>query len=143
LAIEEHFYHFVFAQPTLSFFVYSVLPFWLDPATPPGTFPHRFAVARFTLFPDVRRSFSGKMSPIATQQDLMRKNSHRKFPKASVFTYGTPRQPPLQDYSADAAIRPSDPNNTILEDMRGSVSRSRSGVFFHPAICMKWSFGCL
>jgi hypothetical protein len=70
---------------------------------------------------------------MATQQDLMTKNlptSHS--PKQAVSNKerrGTRRCKITQLMR----IRPSDPNKEHFEDLRGSVSVSRSGVFFQSS----------
>src|SRR6267378_4212228 len=70
---------------------------------------------------------------MATQQDLMTK----KLPTGS-----SPKQPISNTERRGSRrcritqlmrIRPSDPNKDHFEDMRGSVSVSRSGVFFQSS----------
>lgn len=67
---------------------------------------------------------------MATQQDLMTKKipagSTTKQPISSTERRGSRRCRITQLMR----IRPSDPNKEHFEDMRGSVSVSRSGVFF-------------
>src|SRR5437879_13172676 len=79
--------------------------------------------------------------PLATQHDLMTK----KLPT------GTSPKPPLSRTERRGSrrckitqlmhVRPSDPEKDHFEDMRGSVSVSRSGVFFQSSeggyeVCM-------
>ena len=70
---------------------------------------------------------------MATQQDLMTKN---------ISTGSSPKQPYSQTERRGSRrckitqlmrIRPSDPNKDPFEDLRGSVSVSRSGVFFQSS----------
>ena len=70
---------------------------------------------------------------MATQQDLMTKN---------ISTGNSPKQPYAQTERRGSRrckitqlmrIRPSDPNKEHFEDLRGSVSVSRSGVFFQSS----------
>jgi hypothetical protein len=67
---------------------------------------------------------------MAAQQDLMTKNltsgTSPKQPVSNKERRGTRRCKITQLMR----IRPSDPNKEHFEDMRGSVSVSRSGVFF-------------
>jgi hypothetical protein len=71
--------------------------------------------------------------PLATQQDLMTKKlSAANFPKQPISNperRGSRRCKITQLMR----IRPSDPNKDHFEDMRGSVSVSRSGVFFQSS----------
>jgi hypothetical protein len=70
---------------------------------------------------------------MAAQQDLMTKNlptsSSPKQPVSNKERRGTRRCKITQLMR----IRPSDPNKEHFEDMRGSVSVSRSGVFFQSS----------
>jgi hypothetical protein len=70
---------------------------------------------------------------MATQQDLMTKNlptgNSPKQPVSNKERRGTRRCKITQLMR----IRPSDPNKEHFEDMRGSVSVSRSGVFFQSS----------
>ena len=70
---------------------------------------------------------------MATQQDLMTKNistgSSPKQPYSQAERRGTRRCKITQLMR----IRPSDPNKDPFEDLRGSVSVSRSGVFFQSS----------
>jgi hypothetical protein len=70
---------------------------------------------------------------MATQHDLMTKNlpigNAPKQPVSSKERRGTRRCKITQLMR----IRPSDPNKEHFEDMRGSVSVSRSGVFFQSS----------
>ena len=76
------------------------------------------------------QQLSGKMIPMATQQDLMTK----KIPTGSLpkqLISNTERRGSRRCRITQLMrIRPSDPNKDHFEDMRGSVSVSRSGVFF-------------
>jgi hypothetical protein len=70
---------------------------------------------------------------LATQHDLMtKKHSTGSFPKQPISSperRGSRRCKITQLMR----IRPSDPNKDHFEDMRGSVSVSRSGVFFQSS----------
>ena len=70
---------------------------------------------------------------MAAQQDLMTKNltsgTSPKQPVSNKERRGTRRCKITQLMR----IRPSDPNKEHFEDMRGSVSVSRSGVFFQSS----------
>jgi len=70
---------------------------------------------------------------MAAQQDLMTKNltsgTSPKQPASNKERRGTRRCKITQLMR----IRPSDPNKEHFEDMRGSVSVSRSGVFFQSS----------
>ncbi len=70
---------------------------------------------------------------MATQQDQMTKNSATgsspKQPYSSTERRGSRRCKITQLMR----IRPSDPNKEPFEDLRGSVSMSRSGVFFQSS----------
>jgi hypothetical protein len=70
---------------------------------------------------------------MATQHDLMTKNlptgNSPKQPVSNKERRGTRRCKITQLMR----IRPSDPNKEHFEDMRGSVSVSRSGVFFQSS----------
>ncbi|HUC53222.1 MAG TPA: PilZ domain-containing protein [Candidatus Cybelea sp.] len=70
---------------------------------------------------------------MATQQDLMTKKistgSFPKQPNSNTERRGSRRCRITQLMR----IRPSDPNKDHFEDMRGSVSVSRSGVFFQSS----------
>ena len=70
---------------------------------------------------------------MATQQGLMTKNistgSSPKQPYSQAERRGTRRCKITQLMR----IRPSDPNKEHFEDLRGSVSVSRSGVFFQSS----------
>jgi len=70
---------------------------------------------------------------LATQHDLMTKKlstgSSPKLPVSSTERRGSRRCKITQLMR----IRPSDPYKDHFEDLRGSVSVSRSGVFFHSS----------
>jgi len=70
---------------------------------------------------------------MATQHDLMTK----KFPTGSSpkqpFSYTERRGSRRCRITQLMRIRPSDPSKDHFEDMRGSVSVSRSGVFFQSS----------
>ncbi|HEV1995074.1 MAG TPA: PilZ domain-containing protein [Candidatus Acidoferrum sp.] len=70
---------------------------------------------------------------MATQQDLMTKKlSTGSSPKSAISN--TERRGSRRcKITQLMRIRPSDPNKDHFEDMRGSVSVSRSGVFFQSS----------
>ena len=89
---------------------------------------------RITLFSDGKHHCLRKDGlPLATQHDPMTK----KLPT------GTPPKQPLSNTERRGSrrckitqlmrIRPSDPNKDRFEDMRSSVSVSRSGIFFQSS----------
>src|SRR2546427_7762858 len=84
----------------------------------------------YTLSREVHLVFSRRDSPdMATQQDLLMKklttDSHPKQPASSKERRGNRRCKITQLMR----IRPSDPNLDHFEDLRGSASVSRSGVY--------------
>jgi hypothetical protein len=124
-----------FPHPFSSFSSTSVLPFSGNVLLLSGTFPLWFGCRpRITLFSDEMHHYLRKDGlPLATQHDPMTK----KLPT------GTPPKQPLSHTERRGSrrckitqlmrIRPSDPNKEHFEDMRGSVSVSRSGIFFQSS----------
>ena len=126
---------FLFHTPSLPF---PVLPYYHFIGT-----SHFFQVRshyriscrpRITLFSDGKHRYLRKDGlPLATQHDPMTK----KLPT------GTPPKQPLSNTERRGSrrckitqlmrIRPSDPNKERFEDMRSSVSVSRSGIFFQSS----------
>jgi hypothetical protein len=70
---------------------------------------------------------------MATQQELMTKKSPAGAPPKQPYTHTERRGTRRCKITQLMRIRPSDPNKTPFEDMRGSVSVSRSGVYFQSS----------
>ena len=70
---------------------------------------------------------------MATQQELMTKKSPAGAPPKQPYTHTERRGTRRCRITQLMRIRPSDPNKTPFEDMRGSVSVSRSGVYFQSS----------
>src|SRR5437762_5608445 len=91
------------------------------------------ALPIFTLFSgSVSAVFRKDRLPMATQQELMTKKlptGSSTKPISNTERRGSRRCKITQLMR----IRPSDPNKDHFEDMRGSVSVSRSGVFFQSS----------
>src|SRR6266568_2536276 len=89
---------------------------------------------RPTIFSDGVWRFSGKMAFVmATQHDLMTKNHPTGSSTKQPFSRTERRGSRRCKITQLMRIRPSDPNKDHFEDMRGSVSVSRSGVFFQSS----------
>jgi hypothetical protein len=70
---------------------------------------------------------------MATQHDLMTKNLSTGNPPKQPVSNKERRGTRRCKITQLMRIRPSDPNKEHFEDMRGSVSVSRSGVFFQSS----------
>jgi hypothetical protein len=70
---------------------------------------------------------------LATQHDLMTKKISTGIPPKQPFSHTERRSSRRCRITQLMRIRPSDPNKDHFEDMRGSVSVSRSGVFFQSS----------
>src|SRR6266849_3575709 len=70
---------------------------------------------------------------MATQQDLMTKKHTSGVPAKLQADYTERRGSRRCRITQLMRIRPSDPSKEHFEDMRGSVSVSRSGVFFQSS----------
>jgi hypothetical protein len=70
---------------------------------------------------------------MATQHDLMTKKISTGIPPKQPFSHAERRGSRRCRITQLMRIRPSDPNKDHFEDMRGSVSVSRSGVFFQSS----------
>ncbi len=70
---------------------------------------------------------------MATQHDLMTKNHPTGSSTKQPFSRTERRGSRRCKITQLMRIRPSDPNKDHFEDMRGSVSVSRSGVFFQSS----------
>src|SRR5216684_7831684 len=124
-----------FPHPLSSFFSTSVLPFCRNVLLRSGYVSTiGLAVALGVHSSRIARAFFRKDgSPMAAQHDLMTKN----------LTTGNPAKQPVSNKERRGTrrckitqlmrIRPSDPNKEHFEDMRGSVSVSRSGVYFQSS----------
>jgi hypothetical protein len=95
----------LFPHPLSSFSSTSVLPFSRNVLLPCGYVSTIGLVAACGLHSSriVRRVCPERwfiLGDPARSDD--EKTPNRKFPQTAVFTYGAPRQPPLQDYAVDA-----------------------------------------
>jgi hypothetical protein len=70
---------------------------------------------------------------MATQQDLMTKKFPAGVPPKQPYMHTERRGTRRCRITQLMRIRPSDPNKTPFEDMRGSMSVSRSGVYFQSS----------
>jgi hypothetical protein len=70
---------------------------------------------------------------MATQQEQMTKKSPAGAPPKQPYTQTERRGTRRCRITQLMRIRPSDPNKTPFEDVRGSVSVSRSGVYFQTS----------
>ena len=70
---------------------------------------------------------------MATQQDVIMKNSASGNPTRQPSSYTERRGSRRCKITQLMRVRPSDPNKEHFEDLRGSVSVSRSGVFFQSS----------
>lgn len=70
---------------------------------------------------------------MVTQHDLMTKKSPIGITPKQTFSHAERRGSRRCRITQLMRIRPSDPNKDHFEDMRGSVSVSRSGVFFQSS----------
>jgi hypothetical protein len=70
---------------------------------------------------------------LATQHDLMTKKLPTGSSPKQPFSHSERRGSRRCRITQLMRIRPSDPNKDHFEDMRGSVSVSRSGVFFQSS----------
>jgi hypothetical protein len=70
---------------------------------------------------------------MATQHDLMTKNHPAEGSSKQPFSNKERRGSRRCKFTQLMRIRPSDPNKDHFEDLRGSVSVSRSGVFFQSS----------
>lgn len=125
----------LFHSRSLPFLSTSVLPFSLERPTSFRVRSHyRLRVALgIQSFGTVNSIFRKDGVSMATQHDLMTKNhptgSSSKQPISNTERRGSRRCKITQLMR----IRPSDPNKDHFEDLRGSVSVSRSGVFFQSS----------
>ena len=70
---------------------------------------------------------------MATQQDVIMKNSASGNSTRQPSSYTERRGSRRCKITQLMRVRPSDPNKEHFEDLRGSVSVSRSGVFFQSS----------
>lgn len=70
---------------------------------------------------------------MATQQDVIMKNSASGNSTKQPSSYTERRGSRRCKITQLMRVRPSDPNKEHFEDLRGSVSVSRSGVFFQSS----------
>ena len=70
---------------------------------------------------------------MVTQHDLMTKKNPIGSTSKQPFSHTERRGSRRCRITQLMRIRPSDPNKDHFEDLRGSVSVSRSGVFFHSS----------